>query len=55
MKNARFKQSDLTRAVRGVRKAGLKVGSVEIDQTGRIVILSDQSTPKQNASEWDVI
>lgn len=41
--HARFKQSDLTRAVKGVEKAGLRVGRVEIDANGKIVILTNDA------------
>lgn len=35
-----FKQADVLRAVKGARAAGLTVGRVEIDQAGKIVIVS---------------
>lgn len=47
-----FKQPDLTRALKGVEKAGLTVAKIEIDRDGRIVIVPEgSSTPKQN--DWD--
>jgi len=52
---ARFKQADLTRAVRGAQKAGMRVGRVEIDPNGRIVILSDNGPAPAGANEWDVV
>jgi hypothetical protein len=36
----RFKQSDVTRAVKGAIAAGLDVVRIEIDHAGRIVILT---------------
>jgi hypothetical protein len=36
---ARFKQADVSRALRGAERAGMKVGRVEIDADGKIVIL----------------
>lgn len=50
---ARFRQEDLTRAVRGVVKAGVRVGSIEIDPNGRIVILPESSAPPRARNEWD--
>lgn len=38
MKAARFTQSDLKRAYAGVTSAGMKVGRLEIDPNGKIVI-----------------
>jgi hypothetical protein len=35
-----FKQGDLTRAVKGAVKAGLSVQRVEIDPTGKIVLVT---------------
>lgn len=52
---ARFKQADLTRAIVGAKKAGLRVGSVEIDANGKIVILTDRTAQKPDAKEWDTI
>jgi len=50
---ATFKQADVTRAAKGVAKAGLPVGSVEIDREGKIVILvgAPQASVKKN--DWD--
>lgn len=49
---ATFKQTDVTRAVKGVRAAGVSVGRVEIDRDGRIVIES-ASTPAAPQSDFD--
>ncbi len=50
---ARFKQDDVTRAVRGVVKAGMRVGRVEIDPNGHIIILSESSAPSPDRNPWD--
>lgn len=42
---ARFKQDDVTRAVRGCEKAGLRIGAVRIAPNGEIVILSEAVAP----------
>ena len=34
-----FKQSDVTRALRGAAKAGMDVGRVEIAKDGRIIVV----------------
>jgi hypothetical protein len=49
-----FKQSDVTRAVKGVAKAGMRVGRVEITPTGNIVIQSE-GAPNQAGTRnpWD--
>ena len=52
---ARFKQSDITRALRGAQKAGLRVGRVEVDVFGKIIILSETVTAKEAANGWDDI
>lgn len=52
----RFKQSDLTRAVRGVAAGGMRIGSVEIDPHGRIVIHMASSHASNSAhrhNSWD--
>jgi hypothetical protein len=35
---ARFKESDVTRALKGAKKAGFPVGRAEIDANGTIII-----------------
>ena len=50
---ARFKQDDLTRAVRGLANAGMRVGRVEIEPSGKIVILSDAIAPVGKPNAWD--
>ena len=37
---ARFTQADIARAVKGAQAAGLPIASVEVDSTGKIVILT---------------
>ncbi len=54
-----FKESDVTRAVKAVRKAGLDVTRVEIDQDGKIVVTvkSDNGDGEDRtvkaANPWD--
>jgi hypothetical protein len=49
----RFLQSDVRRAIRGVTGAGLSVARVEIDQDGKIVIVSGEGRPKETVTPFD--
>lgn len=53
----RFKQADVSRAVRGAQRAGMSVGRVEIDADGKIVILAGENaqradTPDAALEKW---
>jgi len=52
---ARFTQTDLKRAVKGVEEGGLKVGRIEIDPNGKIVIYPIGTAPKPSSggNSWD--
>ena len=50
---ARFKQDDVMRAVKGATAAGMRVGRVEIDPNGRIVVLSESVAPPSARNDWD--
>lgn len=50
----RFKQADITRAVKGAKAAGLRVTRFEIDPLGKIVVFSDPVQPQRSGgSLWD--
>jgi hypothetical protein len=54
-----FKQGDVTKAIKGVVKAGVNVGRVEIDN-GKIIVFaggSDRDDPKidSDVNEWDAV
>ena len=49
---AAFRQDDLTRAVRGVEAAGLKVARVEVEQ-GRIVVVVDEAAAANKKNPLD--
>ena len=50
---ARFKQSDIKRATAGVVAAGLSVARVEIDTSGKIVVIPGKPTIEpRNDNEW---
>ena len=53
-----FRQQDVTRAIKAVIAAGIKVARVEIGKDGRIVVVSGQPTETAGAdkalpNEWD--
>jgi len=52
-----FRQSDLTRAVRAVVAAGLRVARVKVSAQGDIEVVTDdermQDSPPQGGNEWD--
>ena len=55
MSCARFTQADVTRAVKGAANAGMRVGRVEIDPAGKIVILSEKVAPPVDPNPWDEV
>lgn len=48
-----FKQADVTRAIKGAIAAGMKVARAEIDQSGRIVVVSPSEETMKPANELD--
>jgi hypothetical protein len=55
-----FCQTDLTRALKGVRAAGIEIGRVEIDRDGRIVVVAakpaeDSGDVLGEHNEWDTV
>ena len=52
-RQVRFKQADLTRAIKGVEAAGARWGRIEIAKDGSIVILPADSAPEQDSNPWD--
>ena len=52
-----FRQQDVTRAVKAVRQAGVEVARVEVDKSGKIVIITADAAleDKQEGNEWDSI
>lgn len=52
---ARFAQADVTRALKGVAAAGMRPGRVEIDERGRIIILTDLAVAQDSPNPWDEV
>jgi hypothetical protein len=52
-----FRQQDVTRAVKAVAAAGVNIARIEIDKTGRIVIITADATGQPGGTtevnEWD--
>ena len=51
-----FRQQDVTRAVKAVAAAGVHIARIEIDKTGKIVIIASDGPDKPGeteANEWD--
>lgn len=51
-----FKQSDLTKVVKGLLNAGLSVERAEVDPTGKIVVFAGMPRNGEGGSEsneWD--
>lgn len=49
---ARFTQADIKRATAGVASAGLSIAKIEIDHTGKIVIIPGAPKKKPDNDEW---
>jgi hypothetical protein len=53
---ATFKQQDLSRALKAVVTAGVKVARIEIDRAGKIVLVtSEMAQAVPEANEWDAV
>ena len=50
-----FKQGDLVKAIKGVTKAGLSVARVEIDATGKIVVIPGTSTQNDRVDDGELV
>jgi hypothetical protein len=50
---ALFRQADLTRALKGVARAGIKPARAEIDSAGKIVIVLESGAGDKDASPLD--
>lgn len=52
-----FRQKDVTRAVKAVVAAGMGVRRVEVDKTGKIVVITgEEGEPTPGSpNEWDAV
>lgn len=50
---ATFKQSDLTRALKGAKAAGVAVARVEVGTDGKIIIVVGEPAPGDAPNELD--
>ena len=49
-----FRKSDLRRAIQAAESAGMRVGRVEVDKSGKIVLFpSDGAASGAAVNEWD--
>ena len=58
MARVRFTKASVTRAVQAVQAAGVAVGKVEVDQSGRIIVYATGETPAPyeadgSVNDWD--
>lgn len=50
----RYSQSDISKAAKALRQAGVKDWTIRIDPRGNIeIIVADQKTKPQKGSSWD--
>jgi hypothetical protein len=52
MRRPSFREADLAKAASGLRKAGYGIAKIEIDPTGKIVIIPGQAERVGKAGEW---
>lgn len=56
LRRAAFTKADLSRAVKGVKAAGVDVARVEIGPDGKIVVVAEcvgSKAPATERNEWD--
>jgi hypothetical protein len=51
----RFKQADVTRAVRAAAAAGVEVREVVVDANGAIRVIVGKPTTTDGINEWDAV
>jgi hypothetical protein len=50
-----FRESDVRRAIRAARAAGIEIGRIEVDKDGKIVVVAGKPAEAEAkpANEWD--
>jgi hypothetical protein len=48
-----FRQQDVTRALKATVAAGIAVQRIEIDKTGKIVVVTGKTDEGRVVNEWD--
>ena len=53
----KFRQSEVSRAIKAAQEAGLNVGRLEIEPDGKIVIITGAAlhSPDEDKNEWDSV
>lgn len=56
-RRAIFREADVSRALKGAKKAGLEVARVEIDRDGKIILVAGAKcqTDEVPGNEWDSV
>jgi hypothetical protein len=57
---SKFRQTDLTRALKGARALGIEIARFEIDNDGRIIVVAALPTDEKGdvrgeRNEWDAV
>lgn len=52
---ARFKQSDVARALKGAADGGMRVGQVTIELNGNIIMVSETTAAPTHRNKWDQV
>jgi hypothetical protein len=52
---ARIRESDVTKAIRGAERAGLKITAIEAMPDGGFRLLTSKSTELETKNEWNEV
>ena len=50
-----FRQRDVAAAIKAAKAAGLEVARVEVDKTGKIVVVTIKGAAASPDNEWDTV
>ena len=51
----KFRQGDVTKAIKAAVNAGLSVKRFEIDSDGKIVVIAGRADGQDQSNEWDTV